>query len=90
MEQEKETGKAETAFKSFGKKVDEFVVELNEAAQKLEKEFNEKYEELKVAAEKVKKEAENKERWREVETNLKKAGEELKNAFTAAFKKKDL
>jgi hypothetical protein len=89
MEQEKETGKAETAFKSFGKKVDDFVVELNEAAQKLEKEFNEKYEELKVAAEKVKKEAESKERWKEVEANLKKAGEEVRNAFTAAFKKRE-
>jgi hypothetical protein len=87
QEKEKESGKAEAAFKSFGKKVDDFVVELNEAAQRLEKEFNEKYDELKVAAEKMKKEAENKERWKEVEGNLKKAGEELRNAFNAAFKK---
>jgi hypothetical protein len=81
-------GKAEKAFQGFGKKVDQFMVELNEAAAKLEKEFEAKYEELKVSAEKLKKEAESKERWKEVETNLKKAGEELKNAFNAAFQKK--
>jgi hypothetical protein len=85
----KDEGKAEKTFKSFGKKVDDFVVELNEAAERLEKEFREKYEELKVSAEKVKKEAENRERWKEVEANLKKAGDELKNAFNAAFKKRD-
>lgn len=84
----KDEGKAEKSFKSFGKKVDQFVAELNEAAVKLEKEFEEKYNELKVSAEKLKKEAEDKERWKEVESNLKKAGEELKNAFSAAFKKK--
>jgi hypothetical protein len=64
------------------------VVELNEAAERLEKEFNEKYEELKHSAEKLRKEAENKERWKEVEASLKKAGDELKSAFNAAFKKK--
>jgi len=32
---------------------------------------------------------ENKERWREVEASLKKAGDELGNAFKAAFKKKE-
>jgi hypothetical protein len=84
----KDEGSAEKTFKSFGKKVDQFLVELNEAGQKLEKEFHQKYEELKVSAEKIKNDAENKEKWKEVETNLKKAGEELSNAFKAAFKKK--
>jgi len=79
-------GKAEKTFKNFGRKVDDFIVELNEAADKLKKEFDEKYEELKVSAEKLKKEAEDKERWKEVEQNLKKAGEELGNAFKAAFR----
>lgn len=83
----KQEGKAEKNFKNFGQKVDEFMVELNEAGERLQKEFNEKYEELKVSAEKLRKEAENKERWKEVEGNLKKAGEELKNAFNNAFKK---
>jgi hypothetical protein len=84
-----EEGKAEKTFKGFGKKVDEFMIELNEAGERLQKEFQSKFEELKVSAEKLKKEAENKERWKEVEENLKKAGDELRNAFRAAFKKKD-
>ena len=82
-----EQGKAEKTFKSFGKKVDQFMVELNEAGEKLQKEFHEKFEELKVSANKLRKEAENKERWKEVEDNLKKAGDELGRAFKAAFKK---
>jgi sugar-specific transcriptional regulator TrmB len=89
MENTEEQGKAEKAFKSFGKRVDEFVVELNEAGERLQKEFKERFEELKDSAEKLKEEAKNKERWREVEDSLKKAGEDLNNAFKAAFKKKE-
>jgi hypothetical protein len=84
-----EQGKAEKAFTNFGKKVDEFVVELGEAGDRLNKEFQQKYEELKVSAEKLRKEAENKERWKEVEDSLKKAGDELGRAFKAAFSKKE-
>ena len=82
-------GKAEKAFKGFGKKVDGFIEELGEAGERLQKEFQTKFEELKVSAEKLKKEAENKERWKEVEVNIKKAGDELNNAFKNAFKKRD-
>jgi hypothetical protein len=85
--EENTEGKAEKTFKGFGKKVDNFLVELNEAGEKLQKEFQVKFEELKVSADKLKKEAENKERWKEVEDSLKKAGEEFSNAFKAAFKK---
>lgn len=84
-----EEGKAEKSFKNFGRKVDGFVHEFQEAADKLEKEFQDKYEELKIAAEKIKKEAENKERWQEVEASLKKASDEVANAFKAAFRKKE-
>jgi len=84
-----EEGKAEKAFKNFGKKVDEFMVELNDAGDRLHKEFKEKLDDLKVSAEKLKKEAENKERWREVEDSLKKASDELGKAFKAAFRKRD-
>lgn len=81
-------GKAEKKFKSFGQKVDEFLLELNEAGDKLQKEFEQKFEELKDTAERLKKEAENKERWREVENNLKKAADEFNSAFKAAFRKR--
>ncbi|HPM30420.1 MAG TPA: hypothetical protein PLJ60_08780 [Chryseolinea sp.] len=83
-----EEGKTEKAFKGFGKKVDGFIEELGEAGERLQREFQSKFEELKVSAEKLKKEAENKERWKEVEESLKKAGDELGNAFKAAFNKK--
>jgi ElaB/YqjD/DUF883 family membrane-anchored ribosome-binding protein len=82
-------GTAEKSFRNFGKKVDGFIQEFQEAADKLEKEFKEKYDELKVTAEKLKKEAENKDRWQEVEQSLKKAGDEVSNAFKAAFKKRE-
>ena len=85
----KEEGKNEKTFKNFGKRVDDFVEELNEAGVKLEKEFREKFEELKVAADRLKKEAENKDRWKEVETSLKKAGEEFSKAFKTAFSKRE-
>lgn len=83
-----EEEKKEKAFRTFGQKVDDFMRELNEAGEKLQEEFQEKFEELKVSADKLKKEAESKERWKEVEISLKKAGDELANAFRAAFKKR--
>ena len=84
----KDAGKDEKSFQTFGQKVDLFLEELNEAGEKLQKEFEEKFEELKVTAERLKKEAESKERWKEVENNLKKAADELSSAFKAAFKKR--
>jgi len=84
-----EQGKTEKAFSNFGKKVDDFVAELGEAGERLNKEFQEKYEELKVAAEKLRKEAENKERWKEVEDSMTRAGNELSRAFKAAFSKRE-
>lgn len=82
-------GKAEKFFKDFGKKLDQFLVELKDAGTRAEADMQTKYDELKVAAEKLKKEAENKDRWKEVESSLKKAGSELENAFKTAFKKKE-
>jgi hypothetical protein len=80
--------KAEDSFRNFGKRVDSFIEEVNEAGGKLQKEFQQKFEELKESAEKLKKEAENKDRWKEVETSLRKAGEEFSNAFKTAFGKR--
>ncbi|MEO5979993.1 MAG: hypothetical protein ABIS36_13085 [Chryseolinea sp.] len=85
----KDQGKTEKTFQSFGKRVDAFMEELSEAGERLHKEFNAKFEELKISAEKLKKETENKERWKEVEESLKKAGDEFGKAFEAAFKKRD-
>lgn len=84
-----EQGKAEKAFKNFGKRLDDFIVEVNEASDHLQKEFKSRFEELKESAEELKKQAKDKERWKEVEASLKKAGEQLNTAFKAAFKKKE-
>ena len=81
-------GQNEKTFKNFGKKVDQFLVELNEAGERLQKEFEEKFEELRQTAENLKREAESKERWKEVEANLKKAADQLNDAFRAAFRKR--
>jgi citrate synthase len=87
METNQEEGKAENLFKNFGKKVDQFMVEINEAGERLHKEFDSRYDELKDAAERLKKEVKDKERWKEVENSLKKAGEEMNKAFKTAFNK---
>lgn len=89
MENKEDTGKAEKLFKNFGKKVDAFMAELNEAGGRLNKEFEGRFEELKDSAQKLKNEAQNKERWKEVEDSLKKVGEELNRAMKAAFKKRE-
>ena len=85
----RDEGKNEKNFKSFGKKVDDFLAELHEAGDRLQKEFEEKFQELKASAEKIKKEAESTERWKEVEMNMKKAADELSNAFRAAFRSRE-
>ncbi len=82
-------GKAEKFFKDFGKKLDQFLVETKDAGTRVESDLKKKYEELKVAGEKLKSDVENKERWKEVEASLKRAGEELEKAAKAAFKKKE-
>jgi len=88
MEENKDSS-AEKFFKDFGKKMDQFAQELKEAGSRAEVDLQKKYEEVKAAAQKLKVEAQKKERWQEVEASLKKAGEELENAFKAAFKKKE-
>jgi predicted translin family RNA/ssDNA-binding protein len=84
----KQEGNAEKFFSDFGKKLDKFMVELKDAGNRVETDMRKKYDELKVSAEKFQKDAKNKKRWKELETNLKKAGEDLEKALLAAFKKK--
>lgn len=88
MEENKE-GKSEKFFRDFGKKVDQFLDEAKEASDRLEGDLRKKYEELKISAEQLRKEASNKERWKEVEDGLKRAGEELEKTLKAAFKKRE-
>ena len=88
METNNKEGKTEKNFKNFGRKVDDFMADLNDASERLRTEFKQKYDELRAAAEKMKKESENNARWKEVEESLKKASDELGNAFKAAFKKR--
>ena len=82
-------GKSEKFFKEFGKRVDLFIKELNEASTRAQGEFKDRFEDLKSSAERLKNEMEDKDRWKEVEESLKRAGKELENAFASAFKKKD-
>jgi hypothetical protein len=82
-------GKSEKFFKEFGKKMDQFLNELKEAGDRAEVDLKQKFEELKKVGENLKKEARSKERWKEVETSLKKAAQELETAFKTAFKKKE-
>jgi hypothetical protein len=92
MEENKEgttEGSAEKFFKELGKKLDQFAVELKDAGNRAEVDMKQKLEEIKASAEKIKKEAQDKERWKEVEASLKRAGQELESAFKSAFKKKE-
>lgn len=82
-------GKNEKAFRNFGKQVDKFLEELDEAGERLREEFQEKFEELKETGERLKKEARDNERWKEVENNLRKAADGLAEAFRAAFRKRE-
>ena len=87
--EENQEGKAEKFFKDFGKKLDNFVAEVKDAGNRAEVDAQKKYEELKEAAARFKREAQNKDRWKEVEDGLKKAGEEMERAMKAAFKKRE-
>ena len=85
-------GKAEKLFKDLGKRIDKFMVELDDASSNLKDEFQSRFEELKKSKDSLGKEynafkEKNKDKWQEVESSFEKAGEELKNAFKAAFSK---
>lgn len=84
-----EQGKAEKLLRDLGKRLDQFASEAQEAGSRMETDMRSKFEELKQSAEKLKQEAANKDRWKEVEAALKKAGEELERAAKAAFGKRE-
>ena len=88
METNKE-GKAEKFLKDFGRKMDKFMGEVKDAGNRVEGDMKKKLDELKATAERLKKEVKNKERWKEVEDSMTKAGQELENAVKSAFKKRE-
>ena len=82
-------GNAENFFKDFGKKLDQFFVELKDAGNRLEVDFRQKYEDLKVAGEKLSQEVKDKQKWKDLEADLKRAGKEMEEALKSAFGKKN-
>lgn len=86
---ETKDNKNNSFFEDFGKKMDQFLIELKDAGKRMDADMQKKYDELKESAERLRKEAANKERWKEVEEGLKKAGEELEKTVKAAFKKRE-
>jgi predicted nucleic acid-binding Zn-ribbon protein len=85
-------GKAEKMFKDLGKKIDSFMLELDDAGDNLKDELGSRLEELKKSKDSLGNEyksfkEKNKDKWAEVENSLEKAGQELKEAFKAAFSK---
>jgi hypothetical protein len=82
-------GKSEKFLRDLGKRIDQFMVELKDATNRVEADAQKKYDELKETAARLKKEAVNKERWKEVEDSMTRAGDELEKAFRSAFKKRE-
>lgn len=90
----KPEGSAEKMFKRLGKRIDELVKDIEGATDRAKEEYADRFEELKRNKETLKNEfgdfkERNKDRWEEVETSFERAGQEIKNAFKAAFKKKE-
>ncbi|MBL6445481.1 hypothetical protein JMN32_04130 [Fulvivirga sp. 29W222] len=85
-------GKAEHLLKDIGKKIDELIADLKVAKDQAKIDYADRIEELKRNAETLKGEFKSfkethKDSWDEAEKSLEKAGQELKNAFEAIFKK---
>lgn len=90
----KPEGSAEKMFKRLGKRIDELVKDIEGATDRAKEEYSDRFEELKRNKETLKTEfgdfkERNKDRWEEVEESFERAGKEIKNAFKAAFKKRE-
>lgn len=89
----KPEGKAEKMFTDIGRRIDELIRDLQGAKNQAKVDYADRIEEIKRNAETLKKEFTNfkethKDRWEEAESNLERAGEELKKAFDALFTKR--
>jgi len=86
----KSEGQAEKMFKTFGKKVDSFIAELNDAKGNSSEEFKSRLEELRKSKDSLEKKfkgfrEENKDKWDEVQAELERAGQEFKKAVNNLF-----
>jgi predicted nuclease with TOPRIM domain len=86
----KPEGNAEKMFKTFGKKVDAFISELNEAKGNSSEEFKSRLEELKKSKESLEEKfkefrEDNKDKWDDVQSELERAGQEFKKAVNNLF-----
>ena len=83
-------GNAEKMFKTFGKKVDSFISELNDAKGNGGEEFKSRLDELKKSKESLEEKfkdfkEENKDKFDEVQSELERAGQEFKKAVNNLF-----
>ena len=86
------TGNAENSFRKFGKKIDALIEELKDMKERAKVEYADQIDELKRNKETLKKEWDEfsqNDKWDVVEEKLENAGREMKEAFKAAFKKKE-
>ena len=86
----KPEGQAEKMFKRFGKNVDTFIAELNDAKGNTSEEFQSRLEELKKSKDSLGEKfkdfrEENKDKWDDVQSELERAGEEFKKAVNNLF-----
>jgi phage host-nuclease inhibitor protein Gam len=86
----KPEGQAEKMFKRFGKNVDTFIAELNDAKGNTSEEFQSRLEELKRSKDSLGEKfkdfrEENKDKWDEVQSELERAGQEFKKAVNNLF-----
>lgn len=86
-------GKAEKLLKDLGRKIDNFMVEIDDATENLQGEFKQRFEELKKSKDSLGKDIKdfkdkNKDKWEEVEAKIEQAGKEVSDAFKDAFSSK--
>lgn len=86
-------GKAEKTFKNLGKKIDAMMEDLVELKENLKNKYGDRWEEVNRSKDKLENEyhqfkEKNKDRFDEAERSMEKAGEEIKHAFEAIFKKR--
>lgn len=88
----KPEGKAENLFKNLGKKIDQLISDIKKGAE--DPAIKDRYEELKRTGDKLKSEFDHlkddhKDILDKIDSSFEKAGNEIRNAFSSAFKNED-